>query len=91
MEHNSATITQRKRVNITLPHRTLQLLEHVAGKGERSGFLDRAVHFYVKETSRANLKKRLKSGAIAHASRDQSLADEWFFIDEKAWQNKKPK
>ena len=91
MENHSAIITQRKRVNITLPRHTLQLLERVAAKGDRSGFLDRAVHFYVQETGRANLKKRLKSGAITHVSRDQSLADEWFFIDEKGWQNKKQK
>ena len=79
-------VTIHKRVNVTLPADTLQLLDRVAEKGERSGFVDRAVRFYVKEVGSANLKKQLRLGAIARASRDLAVAEEWFPVDEGVWQ-----
>ncbi|OGG72864.1 hypothetical protein A3A38_05000 [Candidatus Kaiserbacteria bacterium RIFCSPLOWO2_01_FULL_53_17] len=80
---NTPTI---KRVNVTLPTETLRLLDRVAQKGDRSGFVDRAVRFYVEETGRANLKKQLRRGAVAHAKRDLSIAEEWFPLEEEVWQ-----
>ncbi len=78
-----------KRVNVTLPEDTLRLLDRVAQKGDRSSFVDRAVRFYVKETGQANLKKQLRLGALARASRDLSVAEEWFPIEEEVWQKSK--
>lgn len=75
-----------KRVNMTLPQDTLRLLDRVAQKGDRSGFVDQAVRFYVKEIGRVNLKKQLRLGAIAHAARDLSIAEEWFPLEEEVWQ-----
>lgn len=70
-----------KRINITLPERTMKLLDRITEKGSRSAFLDEAVNFYVKEIGNANLKKQLRAGAIARAERDASLAEEWFALD----------
>lgn len=81
-------VTIHRRVNVTLPEDTLRLLDRVAEKGERSGFVDRAVRFYVKEIGSANLKKQLRLGAIARAARDLAVAEEWFPIDEGVWQRK---
>jgi len=79
-------VTTHKRVNVTLPADSLRLLDRVAAKGERSGFIDRAVRFYVKEAGIANLKKQLHLGAIVRASRDLAVAEEWFPVDEGVWQ-----
>jgi len=78
-------ITVHKRVNVTLPEDTLRLLDRVTEKGDRSSFVDQAVRFYVKEVGRANLKKQLRLGATARASRDLGLAEEWFSVDEEVW------
>lgn len=88
---NSRATTIHTRVNITLPKDTLRLLDRVTQKGGRSGFVDQAVRFYIKETGRANLKKQLRIGALARASRDANLAEEWFHIDEEVWPKGKSK
>ena len=72
-----------QRVNITLPEETLNLIDRVAEKGDRSRFIDRAVKHYVKDLGRANLKKQLKEGAIRRAERDLDLAEEWFALEEE--------
>jgi CopG family transcriptional regulator/antitoxin EndoAI len=74
--------TKYKRINITLPNATIQLLDSVAQKGTRSSFVDQAVRFYVEGVGQANLKKQLKEGAINRSERDMSIAEEWFLIDE---------
>ena len=78
-----------QRINITLPEDTLKLIERVAEKGDRSRFIDQAVRHYVKEIGRANLRKKLKEGAINRAQRDLSLAEDWFGLEEEAWQEKR--
>jgi CopG family transcriptional regulator/antitoxin EndoAI len=75
----------RKRINITLPEETLDLIDRVTEQGDRSRFIDEAVRHYIQETGRANLRKRLKEGAIQRAERDLHLAEEWFTIDEEVW------
>jgi len=41
---------------------------------------------YVKAQSTLNLRERLKQGYIANAQRDLEIAEEWFPLDEEAWQ-----
>jgi len=72
-----------KRLNITLPERTVALMDRVAGKGQRSRLIDQAVHRYVEEASRANLRKQLREGARVRAERDVQMAAEWFALDEE--------
>lgn len=81
---NQKTTDTYKRVNITLPNKTIKLLDSVTDKGERSSFVDRAVHFYIEEVGRANLNKQLREGATERSSRDLSLADDWFLIEEQS-------
>ena len=71
-----------KRLNITLPEQTVRLMDRVAGKGQRSRLIDQAVHRYVEEEGRTNLRKRLQEGARVRAERDLQLAAEWFVVDE---------
>jgi CopG family transcriptional regulator / antitoxin EndoAI len=78
--------TLRKRINITLPEETLALIDRVTEHGDRSRFIEEAVRHYIQETGRANLRKRLKEGAIRRAERDLGLTEEWFSVDEDVWQ-----
>ncbi|OGG63260.1 hypothetical protein A3C21_03890 [Candidatus Kaiserbacteria bacterium RIFCSPHIGHO2_02_FULL_59_21] len=73
-----------ERVNVTLPRDTLRLIDRVTRKKNRSGFVDRAVRFYVEKTGSANLKKELRAGARARAERDCTIAEEWFPVETDA-------
>lgn len=77
-----------QRINITLPEKTLSLIDRVAAKGDRSRFIDRAIRYYVESVGKAKLKKLLKEGAIARAQRDLRLAEEWFTLEGEAWPQK---
>ena len=75
-----------QRINVTLPEETLGLIDRLIEKGERSRFIDCAVRHYVEAVGQANLKQQLKEGAFKRAERDLRLAEEWFPLEEEAWQ-----
>ena len=75
----------RKRINISLPEETIALIDRVIEHGDRSRLNDEAVRRYIQETGKANLRKRLKEGAIRRAERDLHLAEEGFRVDEDVW------
>lgn len=74
-----------KRVNISLPTATLKKIDTLADKGDRSRFIDQAVHYYVEAVGRNQLRAALKEGSLRNASRDSSIATEWFNVDESVW------
>jgi hypothetical protein len=59
-----------------------------ATKGDGSRFIDNAVKHYVDAMGRSNLKKRLKEGVIRRGDRDLSIAQDWYCLEEEAWQSK---
>lgn len=75
-----------KRLNITLPESTINLLETIVGKGERSNFIDVAIKTFIKQEKQNSLREELKEGAIVRRARDLQLADEWFEVEEELWQ-----
>jgi CopG family transcriptional regulator/antitoxin EndoAI len=75
-----------KRVNIMLPDQTIRVLDRVAPKGDRSRFISQAVLHYVQTQSRANLRERLKQGALANAKLNLEIAEEWFPVEQELWQ-----
>lgn len=77
-----------RRINITLPEETIRVVDRVAGKGDRSRLIDRAVKDYVTRRGRAHLRKQLREGAEAQAVLDLELAEEWFPLEEEAWQRR---
>lgn len=77
-----------KRLNITLPEQTVRLMDRVAGKGRRSSLIDRAVRRYVREETRANVRKQLAASYQANAPFDLHLAEEWFPAEQEAWEHK---
>jgi CopG family transcriptional regulator/antitoxin EndoAI len=74
-----------KRINITLPEQTVRLLDKIIDKGDRSKFIYRAISRYIKEQTKANIRKQLIEGYEANAEFDLKLAEEWFPIDQQAW------
>lgn len=74
-----------RRINITLPEETVRLIDRVSAKGDRSQLIDKAVRRYVAQARRANLRKRLREGALRRAERDLQIAEDSFFLEEEAW------
>ncbi len=54
---NTTQTKIRKRINFSLPEDTLNLLDRIAEKGERSRLIDEAVRFYVEQRGPACSKK----------------------------------
>src|ERR1035441_9019592 len=75
-----------KRINIILPDSTVAVLDRIAPKGNRSRFIDHAVLRLVKNEGTANLRERLKAGALANAKLNLEIAEEWFPVENEAWQ-----
>lgn len=78
-----------RRLNITLPEDTIRLIDTVTEKGDRSRFINEAVQYYIKQKELNNLKEQLKEGAINRSQRDLQLAEEWYDLEEEAWQENK--
>lgn len=70
-----------RRLNISLPERTVELMDRFAGRGRRSALIDQAVLRFVQQESRTSIREQLAAGARARAERDLQLAEEWFAID----------
>lgn len=64
-----------RRINVTLPNETIQLIDRIAPKGDRSRFINAAVKYYIAQTHKNRLKQQLKEGAIRRAERDLNLAE----------------
>jgi CopG family transcriptional regulator/antitoxin EndoAI len=78
-----------RRINVTLPEETVRLMDRVSRRGDRSKLINEAVRRYVDEISRANLRKRLREGYLRANESDLRLAEEWFPLDEEAWQKER--
>jgi CopG family transcriptional regulator / antitoxin EndoAI len=78
-----------RRLNISLPDETVRLLDRVAAKGERSHVIAEAVTKYVAEIGKARLRRRMKERAVTRADLDLEIAQEWFPVDEEAWDGKR--
>lgn len=74
-----------RRINITLPEETVDWLDRVAHRGERSHLIDQAIRHFGESLGRAQLRKRLKESALRRGELYRSLAEEWFNLDEEAW------
>jgi CopG family transcriptional regulator/antitoxin EndoAI len=75
-----------KRIIVILPDATVAVLDRVVPKGHRSRFIDRAVLQFVRTEGTANLRERLKAGALANARLNLEIAEEWFPVEQEAWQ-----
>lgn len=76
------------RINITLPEVTLRRINQIVHPGERSRFIAQAVEFYANTLKKAELRRRLREGALRRAGRDRLMAEEWTGIDEESWRER---
>lgn len=84
-------VKTRKRVNIILPERTLNLIDRVAESGNRSRLIDEAIRFYIEQMTRSNLRQKLKEGALQRAEPNRKFSDKWFFMEEELWKGQRNK
>jgi CopG family transcriptional regulator/antitoxin EndoAI len=80
-----------ERLNITLPRETVGLLDRLTTKGTRSRFIDTAIRERIAAVGRARLRKQLEQGYAARAARDLRMVEEWFAVDEDAWEHAAPR
>ena len=69
----------RRRLNITLPEQTIDLLDRAAPRGQRSRLIDEAVKCFIQQRGN-KLRKHIKCGAQTRAARDLRIATEWFAL-----------
>jgi CopG family transcriptional regulator / antitoxin EndoAI len=74
-----------KRINISIPSETLQLLNDIAPPKKRSQIIVEAVTQYANTIKRLQLREQLKAGYLANAESDRQIAEEWFLIDQEAY------
>ena len=74
-----------RRINITLPNETIELLNRIVPKGDRSRFINDAVQYYITEVEKKKLREQLRQGAIERSQRDLNLAETWFDLEEEVW------
>ena len=82
------TKTSYRRINISLPEETYQLLGHASKKGDRSKLINQAIKHYVGSLGRAKLRSASRKGAIRRAKTDLQISKDWFHLEEEAWQIK---
>lgn len=75
-----------KRINVMLSDGALQVLDRVAPKGTRSRLISQAILHYVQTQRTARLRERLKQGYLHNSRLNLEIAQEWFPLEEEAWQ-----
>jgi len=70
-----------KRITITLPADTIELIDHITTNVNRSQFIDEAINFYAHSMDTTPLKQKLQEGAVRRAQRDLRLAEEWSTLE----------
>lgn len=73
----------KRRINISLSDEAVRLLNRMAPKGDRSRFLEDLVKRTARD--RAQLRARLKEGAIKRAQHDREVAVEWNPLSDELW------
>jgi CopG family transcriptional regulator / antitoxin EndoAI len=74
-----------QKINITLPEKTIKLIDSFLDREDRSQLIDEAINFYVINRQKQELKDRLREGAIHRSDRDLNLVEDWFSLEEEAW------
>lgn len=73
----------RKRINITLPEETLELIDQLSSES-RSEFVNKAVQPYAHRLGKAELKRNLKQAYLERANEDRAMAQEWDPLEREA-------
>ena len=74
-----------KRINIVLPETTIQSIDRMAPRGERSRFINRAVQHYMEHRSNEALRVQLEKAAVRDRDLDREVAADWIAVDHETW------
>ena len=72
-----------RRLNITLSEDTVDLLDRLVPRGERSRFIAQLVKRTAQE--RADLYARLEESYARRAQRDREICAEWDYLSDQVW------
>ena len=75
-----------KRINVILQEATVRTIDRLSRPGQRSRFIERAVHHYVTTASPEALEERLRQAALRDHDLDREIASDWFAVDQEQWQ-----
>ena len=81
----------RQQLQITLPEDTVTLINQWVKNSdfpeqERDHLINEAIKWYLTHKQKNSLREQLQQGAIRRAKRDLNLAQEWFNLENEAWQ-----
>lgn len=79
-----------RRINITLPEETIELINKAVPERGRSRLIDSAVRGYLDKAPDARLRAELAEGYKRRAGEALRIAEEWFPLDEEAWEKRTP-
>jgi CopG family transcriptional regulator / antitoxin EndoAI len=74
-----------KRINIVLPETTIQTIDRMIRRGQRSRFINQAVQHYVANRSIEALRAHLERAAVRDRDLDREIAADWFAVDHETW------
>ena len=74
-----------RRINISLPEETVELLEEACEPGERSALIDRALRSYFDDQRRARLRHDLAEGYRRARELNRALAQQWRPLEDQVW------
>ena len=72
-----------KRINVILQEATVRTIDRLSRPGQRSRFIERAVHHYVATASPEALEERLRQAALRDHDLDREIASDWFAVGVK--------
>ena len=81
-----AASKKHKRINISIPVETLELLDEIAPPKKRSRYIAEAITRYANEIKRLQLREQLKAGYTANAENDRQIAEEWFPVEQEVYE-----
>ena len=74
-----------QQINITLPQKTIELIDGLSDQEDRDRLIDEAINFYIIDRQKQSLQQQLREGAIHRSDRDLDLVEDWFNLEEEAW------
>jgi CopG family transcriptional regulator / antitoxin EndoAI len=74
-----------QQINITLPQKTIELIDRLAAHEDLNQLVDDAINLYITDRQKKALQQQLREGAICRGDRDLGLVEDWFSLEEEAW------
>ena len=75
----------RKRISIVLPETTIEAIDRMARRGQRSEFINEAVKHFLSRHSAEAMRTQLEAAIIRDRDLDREIAADWFAVDAEAW------